>query len=413
MPTLRSVQTRSAQQRRQGLPRFVRNRTQKFPQALLPILEDPFDIAPLRSSQWRYSRHRHRGAAELKSTQVGGGLATLLDSGCIQDSQLPIEPPFAATEMSMNILVTGATGFIGAALVSSLAEAGHHTIRLRREPRGRDVGPTWNPETGQIHLDDALPLDAVVHLAGENIAQRWTRAAKARIRSSRVDATRLLSEAVARLPQPPRVMVCASATGFYGDRADELLDERSQPGNGFLAEICRAWEAAADPARQSGIRVVNLRLGIVLAKHGGALAKMLPIFRLGLGGRLGSGGQYLSWIALDDLMRVVELALLDNRINGPFNAVSPQSPTNKEFTSSLSRALHRPAFLPVPALFVQALFGEMGREALLASARVQPARLLEMGFSFLYPELNAALRHLLAAGPQNQIQEIRNRLSAP
>ena len=315
--------------------------------------------------------------------------------------------------MSMNILVTGSTGFIGGALVSRLAEGGHRVMRLRREPTGGDVGPTWNPETGQVHLNDALPLDALVHLAGESIAQRWTPAVKARIRSSRVEATRLLSEALARLPQPPRVMVCASATGFYGDRAGEVLDEQSQPGFGFLAETCRAWEAAADPARLSGVRVVTLRLGIVLARHGGALAKMLPVFRLGLGGRLGSGGQYWSWIALDDLMRVVELALLDDRMNGPVNAVAPQSPTNKEFTASLSRALHRPAFLPVPALFAHALFGEMGREALLASARVRPARLGEAGFTFLFPELDAALRHLLAAGPEKQVQVIRNRLSAP
>jgi hypothetical protein len=313
----------------------------------------------------------------------------------------------------MNILVTGASGFIGAALVSSLAEGGHRIMRLRRGARGGDVGPMWNPETGEIHLDDALPLDAVVHLAGESIAQRWTPAAKARIRSSRVEATLLLSEALARLPQPPRVMVCASATGFYGDRASEVLDEQSQPGVGFLAETCRVWEAAADPARQNGVRVVNLRLGIVLARHGGALAKMLPAFRLGLGGRLGSGGQYWSWIALEDLLRVVQLALLDDRMNGPINAVAPQSPTNREFTASLSRALHRPAFLPVPALFVKALFGEMGREALLASARVRPARLLEAGFSFLYPELDAALPHLLGADTQKQLPLSRNRLSAP
>lgn len=297
----------------------------------------------------------------------------------------------------MNILVTGASGFVGSALVSRLAESGHCVIRLRRNTRGGDAGPTWNPETGQVHLDAALPLDAVVHLAGESIAQRWNSAAKARIRSSRVEATRLLSEALARLARPPSVMVCASGTGFYGDRADEVLDEQSQPGVGFLAETACAWEAAADPARQGGIRVVTLRLGIVLARHGGALAKMLPVFRLGLGGRLGSGGQYWSWIALDDLIRVVELALLDERINGPVNTVAPQSPTNKEFTASLARALHRPALLPVPALFVQALFGEMGRAALLASARVRPARLLESEFPFLFPELDAALRHLLAA----------------
>jgi uncharacterized protein (TIGR01777 family) len=206
-------------------------------------------------------------------------------------------------------------------------------------------------------------------------------------------------------------MVCASAVGFYGDRASEILNEQSQPGTGFLAETCRAWEAAADPARQGGIRVVNLRQGIVLARHGGALAKMLPVFRLGLGGQLGSGGQYWSWIALDDLMRVVELALQDGRMNGPVNSVAPHSPTNRDFTTSLSRALHRPAFLPVPAFFVHALFGEMGREALLASTRVRPARLLDAGFTFLCPELDAALSHLLAAGPPKQVQVDSDRLS--
>lgn len=320
-------------------------------------------------------------------------------------------PRRARGRMNMNILVTGATGFIGAALVARLAEGGHCVTRLRRSPHGG--GSTWNPATGQIHLDDALPLDAVVHLAGENIAQRWTPAVKARIRSSRVAATRLLSEALVRLPRPPRVMVCASATGFYGDRAGEILNEQSPPGIGFLAETCRAWEAAADPARQGGIRVVNLRLGIVLARHGGALAKMLPVFRLGLGGRLGSGDQYWNWIALDDLLRVVELALLDDRINGPVNAVAPQNPTNRDFTTALSRALHRPALLPVTALFVNALFGEMGREALLASARVRPARLLEAEFTFRFPELHAALRYLLAAGPPPQLPGIPNQGSDP
>lgn len=275
------------------------------------------------------------------------------------------------------------------------------------------AGQPGIPRPGRSIWLNALPLDAVVHLAGENIAQRWTPAVKARIRSSRVAATRLLSEALARLQQPPRVMVCASATGFYGDRAGEVLDEQSPPGVGFLAETCRAWEAAADPARQGGVRVVNLRQGLVLARHGGALAKMLPVFLLGLGGRLGSGDQYWNWIALDDLVRVVELALLDDRINGPVNAVAPQNPTNKYFTTALSRALHRPALLPVPALFVQALFGEMGREALLASARVQPARLLEAEFTFRFPELHAALRHLLAAGPPPPLPVLPNRGSAP
>jgi uncharacterized protein (TIGR01777 family) len=283
-------------------------------------------------------------------------------------------------------------------LVPRLAENGHRVVALRRAPASADARPTWNPDAGQVHLDPAVRFDAVVHLAGENIAQRWTPAAKARIRASRVDATRLLCQALARLPRPPRVLVCASATGFYGHRPGEVLDEQSPPGTGFLAETCRGWEAAADPARQSGIRVVSLRLGIVLAPDGGALARMLPVFRLGLGGRLGSGSQYWSWIALDDLLGVVELALQDDGLNGAVNAVAPKGTTNSSFTAALAWALSRPALLPVPAFLVKTLFGEMGREALLASARVRPTRLIEAGFRFRFLELDAAFRHLLAAG---------------
>lgn len=295
----------------------------------------------------------------------------------------------------MNILVTGASGFIGSALMARLENSGHRVMPLRRAAAGSVSGPTWDPDAGQVGLGAAGALDAVVHLAGETIAQRWTRAAKERIRASRVDATRLLCEALARLPHPPRVLVCASATGFYGDRGEAGPDERSDPGKGFLPEVCQAWEAAAEPARQRGIRVVHLRLGIVLARHGGALAKMLPAFRLGLGGRLGTGRQYWSWIALEDLLRVVELALRDERLSGPVNAVSPGPVTNAEFTKALARALRRPACLPVPAFAVNCLFGEMGREALLASARVRPARLLECGFEFRFPELAVALEYAL------------------
>ncbi len=295
----------------------------------------------------------------------------------------------------MNILVTGARGFIGSALVSRLANGGHRVVPLRRAAGGSEAGPTWNPSAGQVRLESAGPLDLVVHLAGENIAQRWTAAAKQRIRASRVEATRLLSEALARRPRPPRVLICASATGFYGDRRDEVLDERSAPGAGFLAEVCQAWEAAAEPARQRAIRVVHLRLGVVLARHGGALAQMLPAFRLGLGGRLGAGQQYWSWIALADLLRVVELTLEDDRFSGVVNAVSPEPATNTGFTKSLARAVRRPAFLAMPACVVRFVFGEMGREALLASARVRPARLLESGFEFRFPELDGALQHVL------------------
>jgi uncharacterized protein len=295
----------------------------------------------------------------------------------------------------MNILVTGASGLIGSVLSSRLAKNGHRVVTLRRASTGSASGPTWNPAAGQMHLEAAGPLDAVVHLAGENIAQRWTPAAKARIRASRADATRLLCESLVRLPQPPRVLVCASATGFYGDRGDEVLDEQSGPGTGFLPEVCRAWEAAADPARLRGIRVVHLRIGIVLARHGGALAKMLPLFRLGLGGRLGDGRQYWSWITLEDLLRVAEWTLGDDSVSGAVNAVSPGTATNADFTRALARAMRRPALLPVPAAAVKLVFGGMGREALLGSAKVRPARLLESGFAFRFPQLDSAFEHVL------------------
>jgi uncharacterized protein len=299
----------------------------------------------------------------------------------------------------MKVLITGARGLVGTALVARLQERGHNVASLRRARAVRESGPTWNPETRQVRLDAAFPLDAVIHLAGENIAQRWTPTAKARIRASRVDATGLLCEALACQPHPPQVLICASATGFYGDRGDEVLAEHSCPGVGFLAEVCQAWEAAAAPARGHGIRVLHLRLGMVLARQGGALAKMLPLFRLGLGGRLGSGRHYWSWISLDDVLGVIEHALADDRLSGAINTVAPQNVTNAEFTHTLARALRRPAVFAVPTLAVRTLFGEMGREVLLASARVRPSRLLEAGFSFRYPRLDAALSHLLANIP--------------
>lgn len=295
-----------------------------------------------------------------------------------------------------SILVTGSSGFIGSALVERLRQNGHRVVPLRRgrEIRSED-GPTWNPPAGQVRLGAVGPLDAVVHLAGENIARRWSSAAKARIRASRVDATRLLCGALALLPQPPRVLVCASATGIYGDRGDELLDENSAIGTGFLAELCQAWEEAAQEARQRGIRVVHLRIGIVLSGKGGPLARMVPAFGLGLGARLGTGRQYWSWILLEDLLRVVELVLQDDRLGGVVNAVSPEPTTNAAFTQALGQALHQPAFLAMPSFAVKLIFGQMGREALLASARVHPTRLTGSGFEFRSPHLDTALKQAL------------------
>lgn len=292
----------------------------------------------------------------------------------------------------MNLLVTGASGLIGSAACVALAAAGHTVIPLRRNA---SQGPTWNPTAGQINLTSAGTLDAILHLAGETVAQRWTTAARKRIRESRVEGTHLLCEALARLPQRPRALVCASAIGFYGDRGEEMLEESSAPGSGFLAEVTQAWETACAPAVAAGLRVVHLRFGIVLARQGGALAKMLPVFRLGLGGPVGSGRQYWSWIALDDAVAVLQRAVEDETWRGPINVVAPQAATNREFTATLSRVLRRPAVLPVPGIAVKFLCGEMGREMLLGSARVRPARLLATDFGFRFPNLEGALAEAL------------------
>ncbi|NOX57047.1 MAG: TIGR01777 family protein, partial [Planctomycetes bacterium] len=243
----------------------------------------------------------------------------------------------------MRILVTGSTGLVGSALVRSLQQDGHAVTRLvRREPAGAESSVFWNPETGQIDREGLEGADAVVHLAGENIAaRRWTRKQKARIRDSRVIGTRLLAESLAELSSPPAVLVAASGMGFYGDRGEEEVDETSPPGRGFLAELCQQWEGAADPARNAGIRVVHLRIGMVLSEKGGALAKMLPAFRLGLGGVIGSGRQYWSWIALDDLVRIIRHAIENDGLSGPVNAVSPRPVTNRQFTQTLGRILRR------------------------------------------------------------------------
>lgn len=282
----------------------------------------------------------------------------------------------------MKILVSGSRGFIGSALVSFLTPLGHQLTRLVRP-------------YDSAALDG---VDAVVHLAGENVIGRWTAEKKAQIRDSRVNGTRVLAESLARLARPPRALVCASAVGYYGDRGEERLQEDSPAGSGFLADVCREWETATRPAVQQGIRVVNLRIGMVLSPHGGALAKMFPAFRLGLGGRLGSGRQYLSWIALDDLLEVIAFALTAPNLRGPVNAVAPTPVTNREFTKTLGRILGRPTLCPVPAFAARLVFGEMAQELLLASARVMPAALLASGFAFRYPDLDGALRHLMGRG---------------
>lgn len=297
----------------------------------------------------------------------------------------------------MKILVTGSSGLIGSQLVPFLTTGGHAVVRLVRDGTGKPDGTVvWDPEKGTIDRAALEGLDAVVHLAGENIAGgRWTAAKKARIYSSRVDGTRLLVEALAGLKRPPRTLIAASAIGYFGHRNDDILDEDSASGGGFLADVVREWEAATQPAAQAGMRVVNLRFGIVLSAAGGALATMLPPFRLGLGGPIGSGEQFMSWIAIDDVIGAVLHALASADLSGPVNTVAPNPVTNREFATTLGRVLSRPALLPLPAFAVKLLFGEMGEELLLSSTRVQPERLKQSGYEFRFPELEGALRHVL------------------
>jgi uncharacterized protein len=296
----------------------------------------------------------------------------------------------------MNILVTGASGLIGSTLVPFLTSAGHSVTRLiRSQPKPGERAVYWEPMTGTIDMHALEGVEAVVHLAGENIAARWTAEKKALIRDSRVKGTQVLCQALASQASPPKVLVSASAIGYYGDRGEEVLTEESAPGTGFLAEVCRAWEAAAEPARQKGIRVVHLRFGVVLSAAGGALAKILPPFRMGLGGVLGSGRQYMSWIALDDAVGALYHAIVTDTLQGPTNAGAPQAITNREFTQTLGKVLGRPTVVPLPAFAARLMFGEMADELLLASTRVQPAKLRASGYSFRYPELEGALRHQL------------------
>jgi uncharacterized protein (TIGR01777 family) len=296
-----------------------------------------------------------------------------------------------------SILVSGSHGLIGSALVRALSSGGDRVVPLVRPASApAPQGLVWDPATGRIDAGGLEGLDAVVHLAGENIAGgRWTAARRDRIRRSRIDGTALLAGTLARLARPPRVFVCASAVGYYGDRGDEVLHEDSGSGAGFLADLCRDWEAAASPARAAGIRVVYARSGTVLSAAGGMLPRVLPLFRLGLGGVLGSGAQYLSWIALADHIGALQYILGADGIAGPVNLVAPHAVTNREFTRALGRALRRPTPLPVPAAALRLAFGRLADEALLASTRVEPARLLASGYRFRYPDLGAALAALL------------------
>ena len=298
--------------------------------------------------------------------------------------------------MSKNVLISGAAGFIGTHLTKALADLGHNVIILSRSAKSTKHNViNWKPASGKLDLSGVTDLDAVVHLAGESIAGRWTDEKKARIKNSRVEGTKLLAEALGGLNKKPEVLISASAIGIYGDRGDEALTEASPPGSGFLSEVGVKWEEATEPAREAGIRVCNIRIGLVLGNGGGALEKMIVPFKLGLGGKIGGGRQYWSWISIDDLVGIVIYLMNNNNLEGPVNAVSPNPLTNSEFTSALGNALNRPTIIPLPAFAARGLLGEMAQETMLSSTRVIPKKLLDAGFEFKYSDLDDALSGIL------------------
>jgi uncharacterized protein (TIGR01777 family) len=296
----------------------------------------------------------------------------------------------------MRIAITGASGLIGSALVPTLRADGDEVLRLvRRQPTGNDE-ISWDPARRLLDPQALAGVDAVVHLAGVGVGDaRWTTAYKARVISSRVDGTLTIARAVAAAPDPPRVLLSASAVGYYGDTGDRFVDESAGAGTGFLAETCVAWERATAPATAAGVRVVKLRAGIVLAKHGGALGKVLPLFRAGLGGRLGSGRQYMSWISLADEIAAIRFLLTAEEISGPVNLTAPTPVTNAEYTATLARTLHRPAPFVVPGVALRLALGDFAGEGVLAGQRVRPATLQSAGFSFAHDTIEAALDALL------------------
>lgn len=296
----------------------------------------------------------------------------------------------------MKILVSGASGLVGSSLVTSLKTGQHEVyslVRTRADLHSHEMA--WDAHRGVVSPALLEGLEAVVHLAGESITGRWTAEKKKHIRNSRVQGTRLLCQTLSQLQQPPAVLVCASAIGYYGNRGDEILTEQSSKGEGFLADVVEEWEEATRLAAEKGIRVVNLRFGVILSPKGGALKQMLPPFQWGVGGKMGLGTQYMSWVALEDVISIIHDVLQQPRLAGPVNVVSPHPVTNAEFTQILGRVLHRPTFLNMPAFAVKLVFGEMGEALLLSSTRVQPKKLEQIGFQFAYPDLENALQHML------------------
>jgi uncharacterized protein (TIGR01777 family) len=367
---------------------------------------DQFRDVALRSP-FAYWNHLHRFEPQsenlctledsIEFVLPGGSIGQLLINGYTQHqlermfryrhettaSDLALQEQYKDRGMR-KIAVTGGSGLIGHALIPFLSTAGHEVF-------------SWRRQNAASYFFEQLdfPADAVVHLAGENIGERWTPAKKAKILESRVEGTRSLCRQLAELPTPPKVLICASATGYYGFRGEEILDEKSTLGQGFLAEVVERWEAAAEPARERGIRVVMLRFGVILSPRGGALKSMEGPYRFGFGGRIGDGKQYWSWISVDDAIGAILHAIHTESLEGPVNVVTPHPVTNAEFSACLGRVLHRPAIAPFPAIAVRMLLGELGEELLLSSKRVVPAKLIAAGYQFRYPDLENALKHLL------------------
>lgn len=288
----------------------------------------------------------------------------------------------------MKLLITGGSGFIGRALTAYFTHQGHSVVSLRR---GSTTPPYWQPDQGVIDLGDQR-FDVVIHLAGENIASgRWTKKKKERILSSRVQGTQCIAEYFSQAENRPKLLICSSAVGIYGDRADEQLTEASAQGTGFLAQVCKQWEEALAPVVDAGVRVVNIRLGMVLDAQGGALAKMLVPFKMGLGCVFGNGQQYMSWIALADVVGAVAHIVEDESLSGPINLCSPQPVTNRQFTKTLGCCLHRPTFLPLPSWIAKIILGEMAEALLLSSSRIVPIKLIESGYRFQHATLESAL----------------------
>lgn len=293
----------------------------------------------------------------------------------------------------MNILISGASGLIGSALVPYLQNKGHHIVKLTRDEQN---GVFWNPEQCIIQLPEKVCFEAVIHMAGDNIADgRWNTQKKQRIRSSRIDGTTLLSQTIATLDPKPKVMLSASGIGIYGNHGERVLTESDPPGEGFLIDVSREWEAATHSAEDAGIRVAHMRIAPVLTRDGSILKQMLPVFKLGLGASLGTGKQYMSWILIDDIVRAIDYLLNNASFKGPVNLCTPNPVTNQEFTKTLGRVLHRPAILKIPQPILKIVFGEIADQELVSSTRGMPEKLINSGFEFRYPEIEEGLNHLL------------------